>query len=101
MEWLYVAGVGLNAFGYMRFVKMLGPLDNTPTLRGIKNASAIGGLIAVAIGFAVFEWWVPVVALVLAPVVVGLLLSGTSVGKFPQMAIGLGLVLSLVGLLAY
>jgi len=36
MEWVYVAGVGLNAFGYMRFIKMLGPLDNTPTLNGIK-----------------------------------------------------------------
>ena len=101
MEWLYMAGIGLNAFGYMKFVRMLGPLDNTPTLAGIKNASAIGGLVTVAVGFAVFQWWVPVVGLVLAPVVVGLLLSGTPIAAFPQIAIGIGLVLSLVGLVAY
>lgn len=101
MEWVYIAGIGLNAFGYMRFVKMLGPLDNTPALNGIKNASAIGGLIAVAVGFAVFQWWVPVIGLVLAPVVAGLVLSGTPIAAFPQIAIGIGLVLSLVGLAAY
>jgi hypothetical protein len=100
MEWVYVVGVGLNAFGYMQFIKMLGPMDNTPTLNGIKNASAIGGLIAVAIGFAVFRWWVPIIGLVLAPVVVGLVLSATPIATFPQIAIGIGLLLSIVGLAA-
>lgn len=100
MEWVYVAGIGLNAFGYMHFIKMLGPLDNTPTLNGIKNASAIGGLIAVAIGFAVFQWWVPIIGLVLAPVVISLVLSATPIATFPQIAIGMGLLLSLIGLVA-
>jgi hypothetical protein len=100
MEWVYVAGIGLNAFGYMQFIKMLGPMDNTPTLNGIKNASTIGGLISVAIGFAVFQWWVPIIGLVLAPVVIGLVLSATSIATFPQIAIGIGLLLSVVGLVA-
>jgi hypothetical protein len=98
MEWLYTAGISLNAYGYMRFIRMLGPGDNTPTLNGFRDASAIGGLITVAIGFAVFQWWVPIFALVLAPVIVGLALSGTFVAAYPQIAIGVGLLLSIIGL---
>lgn len=101
MEWLYVAGIGLNAFGFQTFIQMLGPLDNTPTLNGIKTASGIGGIIFLAIGFFVFEWWIPIVGLLLAPVVIGLLLTTTPLATYPQLMIGLGLLLSLIGLLAH
>lgn len=101
MEWLYAAGIGLNAFGFQRFIRIQGPMDNTPALNGIKNASAIGGLILVAVGFFVFQWWIPIIGLVLAPVVIGLLLAATPLAAYPQLAIGLGLIMSLIGLVAY
>lgn len=100
MEWVYIAGVGLNVFGYIEFIKILGPLDNTPTLNGIKNVSAIFGLIAVAIGFSIFQWWVPIVGLVLAPILIGLLFSATLIAKLPQLAIGIGLILSVIGIIS-
>jgi len=101
MEWLYIAGLGLNGFGFMRLVEVLGPADNTPALAGIKNASLMGGLVIVAIGFAVFQWWVPVVGAFLAPVVVRVLFAPSITVVRPQAAISLGLVLSFVGLVAY
>jgi CHASE2 domain-containing sensor protein len=97
MEWVYVAGIGFNVFGYMRFIKMLEPM-NTPTLNGIKNISAIGGLIIIAIGFAVFQWWVPIFGLFLAPILISLVFSASTIARFPQIAIGLGLLLSVIGL---
>lgn len=99
MEWIYLVGVGLNAFGYMRFIKMAGPMDNTPALSVIKLASSIGGLVFIVIGFAVFQWWVPVVGLVFAPAVLNLILSTTPFGSFPPLAVVIGHLLSLIGVL--
>ena len=100
MQWFYIFGIGLNAIGFQWFIRMQGPLDHTPTLNGIRNASVIGGIIYVLAGFFVFHWWVPIVGLFVAPVFIGLILGTSPLAAFPQMAIAIGLITSLVALLA-
>ena len=98
MEWLYILGIGTNGYGYMQFIHTQNHLDNTPALEGIKNISPIVSLVILAIGFAVFDWWVPLVGLVPAQVAIGLLLSKTPIAKNPQVAIILGGLLSIISL---
>lgn len=100
MEWVYIVGIGLNGYGYMQFTKLLDPIDKTTTFDGINAVSAIGGLVSVFLGFLSFEWWIPITGLFGAPVIVGLIAAFTPMAKAPLFAKGIGLFLSLVGLIA-
>lgn len=75
-------------------------MDNTPVLRGLQASSAAGGFLFFIAGFFIFPWWAPLVGLFLAPFAVGVLLSPTPLRALPQAAIVLGLLLSMVALLA-
>lgn len=93
MIWLYLLGMGLNATGFQWFVRMLGPMDRTPVLSGFQIASGIGGIIFFILGFFLFQWWIPLAAMLLAPAVIGLALGQTSLRRFPQLLIISGLSL--------
>lgn len=101
MEWLYMAGVGLNASGYYQLIRMLGPGDNTPQLIGLQVASTIGGLILFGFGFFLYDWWIPVIGVVIAPVAMAILTGFTPIGRIPQIGIIVGLSMGLLGLVLH
>ena len=99
MEWIYIVGLSLNGLGYMQFISMQSVLDNTPTHNAVKNISAVAGLVALAMGFVLFQWWVPLVGLLPAVTIARLVLSGTALERMPHIMIGTGLVLLFISLM--
>ena len=99
MQWLYIIGAGLNSFGFIRLSQILGPLDNTSTLVGLKLASIFGGILFFVMGFFYFDWWIPLIGWMVAPLVFFGVLKETAVFEFPQIAIISGLILSAISFL--
>lgn len=100
MEWLYIFGVGMNGWGFRSFMQKAGPLDNTPALNALKFSSSIGGIIFLIVGFLVFDWWVPLVGILVAPVVVHAFFASSRWMLITQTSIILGLLLCLVSVIA-
>jgi hypothetical protein len=68
--WLYLISLGLLFGCFLKFRSKLGPLDNTPTLGFIKTFGALASLIFFLWGFKSFEWYIPIIAILIVPGIV-------------------------------
>ena len=104
--WLYIFSFGLLMGSLRSFFMKLGPMDNTPTLNGIKYVGLVSSIVLFIWGFFIFKWYVPIIAFLIASFLIQILLN-LLIGRSTLLIfilkdhIGMlvGLILSIVALL--
>lgn len=105
--YIYILGLALLYGGFATFTKSMSALDNTPTLLSIRFIGGAASLIFFIIGFFIFNWWVPIIGILLSlllwMIINTIAFKSQSFSIFiamrSQISILFGIILCLFGLL--
>jgi hypothetical protein len=95
--WLYAIGIALNTRGSNDLRRLMGPSDRgAPALGALALLGGLGGIALFILGMVAFQWWLPIVAVLLGIFVLKLVFAPSGIS--PQLFVLFGVLLAATGL---